>query len=476
MSSSVALGFYVVLIFSLFYLDHGKSKTSLWLWLPVIWMALACSRSVGQWLEIGKPIESSEQIADGSPLDRVIYTVLFLIGCAILVSRSRRVKVILSRNISILLFFGFCLFSLLWSDFADIAFKRWVKALGDFVMVLIVLSEKDVESALQTLLARLAYILVPLSVLFIKYFPEIGKGYGKWDGQSLYIGDATNKNTLGAICLFLGLATLWRFIGAYKEKDSRLLVASGIILVMVGWLFNMANSMTGLSCFAFGCVILFASYMGVFKKRPAALHLLIAGVIAFAISVLFLGANPELLSMIGRNPTLTDRTEIWSIVLPLQPDALLGAGFESFWLGPRLNKIWGVYSWHPEEAHKGYIEIFLNLGWVGVLLLGVVLWRGYKKAIAAYRRNAPAANLMLSFFIVGLVYNFTEAAFFRMMTPAWVFLLFSLTKQPIQEQSKKAHQFPGGLRSEKQAEHAMTVNWGETPSERIRDGAHRRAS
>jgi len=40
----------------------------------------------------------------------------------------------------------------------------------------------------------------------------------------------------------------------------------------------------------------------------------------------------------------------------------IGAGFESFWLGPRLNKLWAQYNFMPNQAHNGYIEIYLNLG------------------------------------------------------------------------------------------------------------------
>src|SRR2546428_3149771 len=42
----------------------------------------------------------------------------------------------------------------------------------------------------------------------------------------------------------------------------------------------------------------------------------------------------------GRGPTLTGRTQIWHLVLSMTTNPLLGTGFESFWLGPRLQKIW----------------------------------------------------------------------------------------------------------------------------------------
>jgi len=52
------------------------------------------------------------------------------------------------------------------------------------------------------------------------------------------------------------------------------------------------------------------------------------------------------LSTMGRESNLTGRTEIWAAVLPLVPNPAVGAGFESFWLPPRLEKVWTNLSGH----------------------------------------------------------------------------------------------------------------------------------
>jgi hypothetical protein len=67
------------------------------------------------------------------------------------------------------------------------------------------------------------------------------------------------------------------------------------------------------------------------------------------------------------------------------------------------------------------------LGWVGLTCLGVVILWGYGRIIDIWRRNQPEGNLMLAWFIAGVIYNLTEAAFFRMMIPIWLFLLIAIT-------------------------------------------------
>jgi len=165
-------------------------------------------------------------------------------------------------------------------------------------------------------------------------------------------------------------------------------------------------------------------------RRPAVVHLLTAVMLAVSISVLFLGVSPGVLEAVGRNPTLTDRTEVWGVLLRLVRNPLFGTGFESFWLGPRLEKMWSVYWWHPNEAHDGYLEIFLNLGWMGVALLTFIIATGYRRVFRVWRSNVSIGSLLLAYFFMGLVYNFTEAAFFKMLAPAWIFFLLAITSVP----------------------------------------------
>ncbi len=442
MPPTVAAILFAAGILGLFWLDRDtRTRCSVALWIPLAWLSLAGSRSVSQWLQFGSPIDAAEQALEGNPVDRVVYTGLLLMGLAVLFNRRKQAARLLRANGPILFFFLYCAVSLLWSDFPGVAFKRWTKALGDWVMILIVLSDRAPATAVKRLLARASFLLIPPSVLLIKYFSELGRGYSRWEGTAYYTGVTTNKNTLGAICLFLGLASLWRFLDTYRSRDktgrARTLTAHGVIVAMVLWLLWMANSMTSTSCFLLAGALLVVTSLGR-VQRPAVVYTLLAAVILIPFSTLFLGVGASFAQgALGRNvSTLTDRTEVWKLVLSLTTNPWLGTGFESFWLGPRLGRIWSVFAWGPEEAHNGYIEIFLNLGWAGLTLLAVVLATGYRTVVTAYRRPIVLGSLGLAYFAVGIVYNFTEAAFFRMMSPAWIFFLLAITKFPAPATSK----------------------------------------
>ena len=434
MPPPIAAATFAIGILGLFWLDRRKSaRTSAAVWIPLAWFSIVCSRPVGVWLQIGPSIGSADEMQEGSPLDRVVWLVLFVLGVAILLGRRRRLARVLQANSTVLVFFIYCLVSVLWSDFPGVAFKRWIKAVGDVAMVLIVLTDREPVVAFNYTLCRLAYVLVPLSVLFIKYYPSVGVSYFQWGGKGNVGGVTTNKNSLGVISLCFGLWALWRLIERYKDRKSpgrlRQMLVYSVILSMVLWLFDASNSMTSLNSFIMASALLVTANTASVIRRQSVLHLLMILMLVASASVLFLGVSPDVLRAMGRNPTLTDRTEIWQVVLSLSGNRWIGTGFESFWLGPRLEKMWALYWWHPQEAHNGYLEVFLMLGWAGVGLLGAVIATGYRTVFRVWRQDFLGA-LGLAYFFVGLVYNFTEAAFFKMQAVSWIFFLFAIVAVP----------------------------------------------
>src|SRR5260370_14240288 len=128
-------------ILGLFWLDRDeKVRTSKALWIPVMWLLLAGSRNVSEWLNLSPVTDSPDRYLDGNPVDRAVFTGLLALGVTVLVARERQLGRLLRANGLILLFFCYGALSVLWSDYPAVSFKRWVKDLGDFVMILIVLT------------------------------------------------------------------------------------------------------------------------------------------------------------------------------------------------------------------------------------------------------------------------------------------------------------------------------------------------
>ena len=88
-------------------------------------------------------------------------------------------------------------------------------------MALIVLTEPNPVEALTRLMKRCAYVIVPVSILFLKYYPEWGRGFDLWTGAAVNIGITTNKNALGADCLILGFFFFWYLLQIWSNERGR---------------------------------------------------------------------------------------------------------------------------------------------------------------------------------------------------------------------------------------------------------------
>lgn len=432
MPPTIASVVFALLIVGLNVLDRDKdSRVSPALWLAVAWIFIGASRMVSQWLGVGIG-DTADAYLEGSPLDRNVLTALLIAGLFVLIVRGRRTGSSLWANLPILVFVLYCAISCLWSDFPLVAAKRLTKALGNLVMVLVVLTDPDPRSAVRRILARTGFLLIPLSVLLIKYYPDLGRTYLKWEWTSVYLGVATDKNGLGAICLIFGVASLWRFILVFYEKGSsraRPLVAHGILLAMTLWLFGMADSSTSIACFFLAGVLIFFTIRDK-DPTPARLHTLMATITCVALlGYVFEDAYAFVVQSLGRNTTLTGRTDIWADLFRMDFNPWFGTGFESFWIGPRLAYLWRKYYFHPNQAHNGYIETYLNLGWIGIGLLVVLFASGYRNVVRAYRQDPGTGSLRLAFLIVAAVYNVTEAAF-KVMHPVWIAFFLAITAVP----------------------------------------------
>jgi exopolysaccharide production protein ExoQ len=406
-----------ILLLGLFIFDPTKeTRISPALWVPVISMFIVGSRTLSQWLG-GQGTTAAQALQDGSPVDRVVSSVLIILAFGILISRSFNWGTFVSRNVALMTFLFFALLSVLWSDFPLIAFKRWFRDLGNYLVILVVLSDPHPVEAVRTVLRRVSYLLIPLSILLIKYYPEIGKTYDTWTGIADVSGATTSKNMLGVACLISGLFFFWDTVIRWPERrrwrTKCILMLNVVFIAMTLWLLGMAHSTTSTVCLIFGSLVVLAAHTRLFKRRPLVLKVLVpAAFILYLLLSLGFDMNGQMAGAVGKDPTLTDRTKIWAFVLSMHTNPLVGTGYESFWLGPRLEWFWQNSGLgHINEAHNGYLEVYLNLGVIGVVLLGGFVIASYRTVSRRLRPFSNLASLTLALWIVMLFYSVTEAGF-----------------------------------------------------------------
>jgi exopolysaccharide production protein ExoQ len=412
----VALLLTLAFIVFLFRRDlREKPNVSVALWLPLIWMLLICSRSVSAWLNIfGLPVTGAVSVEEGSPLDACFYLGLATAGFYVLTKRKVHLSEIIRNNRWIIALVLYSFISIAWSDFPFITFKRWIKILGDPIMALIVLTEPDPEEALTQLVKRCAYVVVPVSILFIKYYPEWGAYYEPWSGGRMNKGIAGGKNSLGADCLILGFFFCWYWLQTWRSernirRRNELILIAGFLL-MIAWLFRKAHSATAVISLLVGVMIVVFVGLRSINKRYIGTYML-AGVVFIAVAELVFGISGQLSEALGRGSGLSGRTVLWSRLLEVDTRPFFGTGFESFWLGDRLQQLEGVFFFIPNEAHNGYLEIYLTLGLIGLFILIGMLIAGYGRIRRGLFQNFEWGRYRLGLFAAVILYNWTEAAF-----------------------------------------------------------------
>ncbi|HEY6945940.1 MAG TPA: O-antigen ligase family protein [Candidatus Acidoferrum sp.] len=367
-----------------------------------------------QWLavHIGTAAEAFE---DADPLNRNVFLVLTLVAIGILMVRSFNWGGFVARNVFLMAFLLFALMSVSWSDFPLITFKRWFRDLGAYLVMLVALSDPHPLEGVRTVLRRFCYLAVPLSIVLVKYFPDMGRSYDEWTGAVVAVGAANGKNQLGVACLVAGVFFFWdtvtRWPDRAERRTKRILLVNFIFMAMTVWLLNFCNSATANVCLAIGSFMILVAATKAVKRHPTLFKVLIpACFVCYVTLAYWFNINAYLVGAVGRNPTLTNRTFIWATLFGMTTNPLIGTGYRSFFLGARLRELWLVIH-GVMEAHNGYLDLYLNLG-----IIGLVLFLGF--LIASYRtiwdrvRTAPAfASLGLAIWTILLFYNVTEAGF-----------------------------------------------------------------
>jgi exopolysaccharide production protein ExoQ len=422
MSHLIAIAFWIFVIWLIRRDTARREGISTALWVPTIWAGILLSRPVTAWLGFG----GGDDTLEGSPLDRLFYFTMIFMAIVILSRRRVDWGALLAENWPIFLFYGYMLVTVLWADSPIVSFKRWFKDFGNIFVALVILTEANPRQAIRVVFVRCAYVLLPLSVIFVRYFPNIGRRYSRSGGLEV-TGVTTQKNSLGILVLVSGLVLLWDWLERTREdrvRLSRVEKSLPFIFFLIGvYLMHLCDSETSILCLIIGGGIMFAGRMPFFRNRIRSLGVILVFGFAglFALDWLF-GIKEAVVGSMGRNMTFTGRTEVWHELLKLKTDPILGVGFCSFWSDKSY--LVRLPGWVGASAHNGYLETYIDGGAVALFFLAIML------VAAAWRTNRQLGTngyyglLKLATVVAIIVGDWSESHFAR-MGPLW--FLFLLT-------------------------------------------------
>ena len=390
--------------------------------IPLLWFLLAIVR----WRINTAPLEL-EMLNEGSALLRQILSGLILAGLLVLVHRRISLRRLFRDNPWVVLLFFYMGVSVLWSAFPGISFKRWIKTFGVLVMVLVILTEENPPEAVKAIFRRFAILTLPLSLVLIHAVPSLG-----WrilldeEGREM-IGITQGKNSLGILALMIAVFYTWEVWTSYRQGKVK--KSDAAFLGMAVYTLVISNSVTSLfSYLVFLSLMTMLSWSATNLSRNLLITVYAAVMVVVALNLfeeLFIHGSflALVFNYFGRDLSFTGRWDLWHYVLQVAGYVLiLGYGYGSFWLaGPHI--YYSHEQWHANEAHNGYLDVYLELGAVGLALVVAVIISGYRKIVRGYPREPVFSSFRFSVFVVILLHNMTETSLCKLNNPLWFLFL-----------------------------------------------------
>jgi exopolysaccharide production protein ExoQ len=259
-----------------------------------------------------------------------------------------------------------------------------------------------------------------LNLIFVFGRPPIDAKFATWG----YPGYFSGKNYLGQCAAITFLLSLHQVFYPGLRRALGIIVTAIAVLLLF-----LSNSKTALVLALFVPLLAWLTVKVGKSARQSPAIILLSIPVCYAVLSLLSGFNMNRLSYIlYGDSTFTGRTIIWDFAhLEIAHRPLLGWGYQSFWLvGPDAPSILNAPGWVKTmpNAHNGYLDTLLELGYVGFVLLMVFIIATLHAIGRVAERDLSRARLLLSLALFIILYNYLESIWMRGFEFLWVVFLF----------------------------------------------------
>lgn len=361
----------------------------------------------------------------GDPLMQGIWIILYLIGMVLIIRDRENFLTALKDNIVLVVLITYILFSFLWSSFPELSLRRSVALTLTTAMGVYLGARGNLETIL-ALLARVYGFILILCLISILITPDYGTYYVEY-GIREWKGIFANKNCLGYNMFLSFMVWSWASTSRmFRRATALFFLGVSVVLLLL------SNSMTSILIFL---VMMFAYTLYAVSRYDREVFLGIASIAAALIvfaSVSFLvyladhSLSHFFINFLGRDITLTARTIIWeSVWTDILKMFWFGYGQDGYWAGTGQSFAFLVQEINPIElsgAHNGVLEVWLNIGLTGVILLLVYFFLTMAKVFKLTRvnRNETLTAFIILFITAFTAYNFAENHFLHRNNILWV--------------------------------------------------------
>jgi len=363
---------------------------------------------------------------DSNPLRLGLATLLYMVAAWLALRSIGITTKLLQTNSLVVVLLLLPPLSVLWSVDPETTFRRAIACSLTIVFCIYLAGRLSPEDFLKRLM--FVFLIGGVASLFYSVFvPQFGVHFDAGNAGS-WRGVYGHKNDLGRVSAIALTVSYFVRPSNQTERLYRLLTIAIFLFLLVmsqsrtNWLIMIG--MAG-----------FVPLLSLLRSRRLTLPLRVLLVVSFAIAcvALVVAGTNDLLIAVGRDETFSGRQSLWEGVITVVSDRypILGAGYGAFFseLGGVRELFFLVSSWGsiPEHAHNGYLNVWADLGTVGlvILLLFLITTTVHlaRRAIAEPHRAAWGAFCALVFFF--LLNNISSSVALKHSDIAWVAILLS---------------------------------------------------
>lgn len=352
----------------------------------------------------------------GVAFERLSKFAIFLLCMAFVLRRRKSVRQICGQ---MKLVTSVPLLALLLSPASQQATRTISSALvllGGILLMYCIMVSYTLNQVLEQLLV-LSTLTIGASIVFALAFPQYG--LDQMGGHATaWKGVFSAKNYLGDVALFFLTAAV-----SYRGRTSflRALRAWQIVSCLIAIAFSQAATAYLLTAI----YVLYFAFMKTlhhFRKRDYFVVAIVLLMVLLVSVTMALVVRPDfLLNLLGKDASLTGRTEIWTAVLQsISKRPLLGYGYQAFWLGleGESYRVILAVSWMLAQAQSGFLDITLEMGVAGLCVVLLVFGFAFRDALVCLFRSREedrlrAVEWYLAVVLLTLLYNLDESFLFE---------------------------------------------------------------
>ena len=325
-----------------------------------------------------------------------IRQVFFTVGALLALRRliyTNTLGQLLTMHMGGLLLGALMLVSMLWSSDASLTLKRsLIFVFGYLLLVTLVHAPKWPMRYYMTVIVHGMGWIAWLSIIAYLVFPKTCTTLSIRPGLA---GLTVHPNVFGpclgmAWGLGLGLPAFSKL-----EIHTKRFLMLGILLALC-----MTQSMTALLATIAATLLYVVLTIDGYRARCCLLAAFAAICVVPLLGFHHLTALG--LELIGRDASMSGRDVLWSRVFDVSLQSpLYGSGYGSFWYEGRGREL--VHTWNPRQAHNAYLDVFVDLGALGLLLVLLVIpyrllvaWQLHASHRGSHQRRAVAAFVSMS--------------------------------------------------------------------------------